>query len=336
MSTKTLEIEGKTIDSAIEKACRDFGVPREKLNIEIISEGSGGFLGLMARKAKIRASLVSFDMDFSIDDSPRPARHKIKQEEILETKTAGKPESKPEIMHEEKQEKRQEARPETRHKSQQRHPRPTPPPAPRRPASTRIKPAHSPAPPEASPALSIPEVLPQPATTPAALKARELLDGILIKMTFACQVTAAETDDTIILSITGDDSGLLIGRRGQNLDAIQYILNKAIYKSDTERKMIVVDSEEYRKRREESLLGMAERIREKVKKTQKPMSLIHMNAHDRRIIHLALQEDDALVTKSRGEGEYRKVIVLPAKKENHGGKSRPRRQPPKSLLPPET
>ncbi len=143
-------------------------------------------------------------------------------------------------------------------------------------------------------------------------------------MTFECQVKATETDDTIILSIAGDDSGLLIGRRGQNLDALQYILNKAINKSDTERKMIVVDSEEYRKRREESLLGMAERIREKVKKTQKPLSLSHMNAHDRRIIHLALQEDEALVTKSRGEGEYRKVIVLPAKKGKNGGTSRAR------------
>jgi len=143
-------------------------------------------------------------------------------------------------------------------------------------------------------------------------------------MTFECWVTATETDDTIILSIAGDDSGLLIGRRGQNLDALQYILNKAVNKSDTERKMIVVDSEEYRKRREESLLGMAERIREKVKKTQKPLSLSHMNAHDRRIIHLALQEDETLITRSRGEGEYRKVIVLPAKKTSSGGSGKTR------------
>ena len=90
----------------------------------------------------------------------------------------------------------------------------------------------------------------------------------------------------------------------------------------------VVDSHIYFKRslvntiverREESLLGMADRIREKVKKTQKPLSLSHMNAHDRRIIHMALQEDEELITKSRGEGEYRKVIVLPAKRSNAGG-----------------
>jgi spoIIIJ-associated protein len=135
-------------------------------------------------------------------------------------------------------------------------------------------------------------------------------------MSFECQVAAQETPEKIILNIEGDSSGLLIGKRGQNLDAIQYILSKAINRADTERKMIMVDSEAYRKRREESLLNLAEKIREKVKKTKKPVSLSHMNAHDRRIIHLALQEDAALVTKSRGEGEYRKILILPAKRNN--------------------
>jgi spoIIIJ-associated protein len=138
----------------------------------------------------------------------------------------------------------------------------------------------------------------------------------LQRMSFDCQVTASETPEKIILNIEGDSSGLLIGKRGQNLDAIQYILNKAINRADNDRKKIIVDSEAYRKRREESLLGLAEKIRDKVKKTKKPVSLSHMNAHDRRIIHLALQEDEALVTKSRGEGDYRKIVILPARRGN--------------------
>jgi spoIIIJ-associated protein len=149
-----------------------------------------------------------------------------------------------------------------------------------------------------------------------APKAKELLEGILQRMSFECRITVQETPEKIILNIEGDGSGLLIGKRGQNLDAIQYILSKAINRSDTERKMIMVDSETYRKRREESLLVLAERIREKVKKTKKPVSLSNMNAHDRRIIHLALQEDEALITKSRGEGEYRKIVILPARRGN--------------------
>jgi spoIIIJ-associated protein len=331
MSSKTLEIEEKTIDGAIEKACRDFGVPREKLNIEIISEGSGGFLGLMAKKAKIRASLLSFDMDFSLDNATRSVSSRNRQEEKPALKADVKPDRKPdiktEIKQEAKQEKRHHAKPDIRQQSEHRKIRPTPAAskAPvHRPEALETTPEASSAPHESSPALRIPKVEALPATTPAALKAGELLAGMLSKMTFECWVTATETDDTIILSIAGDDSGLLIGRRGQNLDALQYILNKAVNKSDTERKMIVVDSEEYRKRREESLLGMAERIREKVKKTQKPLSLSHMNAHDRRIIHLALQEDETLITRSRGEGEYRKVIVLPARKTSSGGSGKTR------------
>ena len=327
MSEKTLDIEEKTIDVAIERACREFGVGREKLNIEIISEGSNGFLGIGAKKAKIRASLFSFDMNFSLEDSARPARQTAPTEEKsdgrAERKADRPPDKKPEARHEQR---RHEAKPETRHKPEHRSQRPasadsgTSSP---RPAPARVHPA---APTEKSPSPAVAGLEAVPATTPAALKARDLLTGMLGKMTFECLVTATETDETIILSITGDDSGLLIGRRGQNLDALQYILNKSINKSEADRKMIVVDSEEYRKRREESLLDMAERIREKVKKTQKPLSLSHMNAHDRRIIHLALQEDDELITKSRGEGEYRKVIVLPAKKGNNlrpGKKQKP-------------
>ena len=325
MSAKTLDIEEKNIDVAIERACREFGVGREKLNIEIISEGSNGFLGIGAKKAKIRASIFSFDMDFSTEDSAR-------QKERPQAKSDGKPEEKTDRPAERKPESRQEHRQEKRHEAQPERRAARSAPAESRasaPRPARVKPAQPPAAPEQSPPPAVPRVEAVPATTPAALKARDLLAGILGRMTFECQVTAAETDETIILSIEGDDGGLLIGRRGQNLDALQYLLNKSVHKSEAQRKMIVVDSEEYRKRREESLLAMAERIREKVKKTQKPLSLSHMNAHDRRIIHLALQEDEELITKSRGEGEYRKVIVLPAKKGNslRPGKNRSRKEP---------
>ena len=349
MSSKVLEIEEKTIDGAIEKACREFGVPREKLNIEIISEGSNGFLGLMAKKAKIRASLsmLSFEMDFALNPPPSVAKSEPKKEVKSEDKPRheGRYETRPEAKHETKQEVRhesrrhekteaktdikQEAKPEARHearpKPEQRiiksaAPRPPRQHTPRSAPPAETQSADAPEVSDAKPAaLFIPPVEAVEATSPSAFKARDLLAGILSQMTFNCQIKAMETDDTIILNISGDESGLLIGRRGQNLDAIQYILNKAVNRSEADRKMIVVDSEEYRQRRKESLLSMAERIRDKVKKTQKPLSLAHMNAHDRRIIHLALQEDETLITKSRGEGEFRKVIVLPAKKGGSGG-----------------
>lgn len=263
MNAKSVEIEGKSIDEAIEKACREFGVTRDKLNIEIISEESGGFLGMLSRKAKIRASLLSLDMDFTMAEEP--ARHA----------------EKPEARKESKREPRKELKKE-------------------RPAreDKPIK-ADEPALQEAS---------------ASGIKAKEILEGILRRMSAQGQVLVSETAEKIILNIEGGDSGLLIGKRGQNLDALQYILNKAINKSNNGKKIITVDSEEYRRRREASLLDLAEKVRHKVKKTRKPVSLGHMSAHDRRIIHMALQEDTALTTKSRGEGEYRKLVVIPARK----------------------
>lgn len=279
MDAKIMEIEGKSIDEAIEKACREFGVAREKLNIEIISEETGGFWGMLSKKAKIKASLLSLDMEFSLaDTSSEPQKEEVKTE-IKEAKKEVK-----EIKRETKKE-----------------------------LAAKIKITAE----TSKPAPQEPTAL--------GVRAKEILEGILQRMSLQCKVVLAETADKIVLNIEGSDSGLLIGKRGQNLDALQYILNKAINKADNGRKIIMVDSEEYRRRREASLLDLAEKVRQKVKKTRKPVSLGHMSAHDRRIIHLALQEDASLTTKSRGEGEYRKIVVLPAKKGKavHNGQQNP-------------
>jgi spoIIIJ-associated protein len=296
MSSEFLEIEEKTIDEAIEKACLEFGVPREKLNIEIISGESGGFLGLFSKKAKIKASLLSLDMDFSFSDKPKEkSEPKIKMEarknlekEIVTEKPQRNTEPAPEKPKEKSEPK---IKIESKKKSEKEMV------AERPPMNTE-------------PAVLVP-------TSSVAMKARDMLEGILQRISPEYRVSASETQEKIILSIEGDESGLLIGKRGQNLDAFQYILNKAINKIDNEHKMILIDSGDYRKRREEFLLGLAEKIREKVKKTKKAVSLANMNAHDRRVIHMVLQEDESLTTQSRGEGKYRKIVILPAKTGNN-------------------
>ena len=149
---------------------------------------------------------------------------------------------------------------------------------------------------------------------PAAERARRLLSGLLSRMQIASPVSIDETEEMIVLNIQGDGSGLLIGKRGQNLDALQYILNKAIHRSANGHKMIVIDTEGYRKRREEALVALALRAGERVQKTKKPVTVGHMNAHDRRIVHMAVQNNENLITKSRGEGEYRKILILPARR----------------------
>ena len=149
---------------------------------------------------------------------------------------------------------------------------------------------------------------------PAKEKAKRILEGLLTRMQIDSPVSVEETEEAIILNIKGDGSGLLIGKRGQNLDAIQYIVNKAVHHSVNGHKMIIIDTEAYRERREESLVALAMKLGEKVKKTKKPVTVGHMNAHDRRIIHIAIQNDATLTTKSRGEGEYRKILILPARR----------------------
>jgi spoIIIJ-associated protein len=127
-------------------------------------------------------------------------------------------------------------------------------------------------------------------------------------------VDLKEESERILLNIKGDGSGLLIGRKGQTLDALEYLINKIVHKGAEDKKRIVVDTENYRLRREDSLVQLAQRLAEKAKRLGRPVTISPMSAHDRRIIHLALQDDKTLRTWSTGSGLYRKVIISPEKK----------------------
>jgi len=223
-----LDIEEKTIDKAIQKACDTFNVPREKLDIEILSEGSTGFLGILgAKTARIRARILSIDINMDITTEASEKGSSYDEETALEAKT--------------------------------------------------------------------------------------FVEVILSHIGFAFPVTVEENGDYIALNIQGDGGGLLIGKGGQTLDAIQYLTNKVLNKNGNGRKRIVLDTENYREKREESLTALAEKLGEKAKRTKKPVTVNPMNAHDRRIIHMALQNDRDLTTRSRGEGLFRKIIIVPKK-----------------------
>lgn len=280
MSNLELEIEGKNVDEAIEKACREFNVPREKLNIEILSAGSPGLLGIGAKKARIKASLLTLDLE--PEPEPAPAEKTEEKEKIERPEKAARPERS------EKYERPE--RPEAR-------------PRPARPPKDAEAPDNG-------------SYLDLPASDPrTAGRAREILEGILARMGLDYPVEAIESEESVTLRISGDGSGLLIGRGGQTLDAIQYIINKAINKARLDRRIIILDTEEYRGKREEYLLSLASKLAGKVKKSRKPVTISNMSARDRRIIHLALKDDPALLTKSRGEGAYRKIVIIPNKKE---------------------
>jgi spoIIIJ-associated protein len=157
----------------------------------------------------------------------------------------------------------------------------------------------------------------EPANEPAEEKnglavAKDALENILKLIPMEnTTVTAEKSNGIISLDIEGDKSGLLIGRKGRTLDALQFIVNKIVNKTLEKRTQVVVDSESYRKRRKEFLTQMALQMGAKAKRIKKPVATNLLYPHDRRIVHLALRDDGELNTKSRGDGLFKKVIIIP-------------------------
>lgn len=144
--------------------------------------------------------------------------------------------------------------------------------------------------------------------------AREMLENLLAKMQEEAKVSGYQEEDRIILRIETDDAGLLIGKQGQTLDALQYLLTKMVTKQGRHKIRVAIDVGDYRARHHETLAHLAQKYGEKVKKSGKPITMNPMNPYDRRIVHLALQEDKDLKTSSRGEGLYKKVVISAAQK----------------------
>lgn len=123
------------------------------------------------------------------------------------------------------------------------------------------------------------------------------------------EIKKDEEDNTYAVELFGDEMGILIGKRGQTLDSLQYLTNLAINKDVDEYIKVKIDTEDYRNRRKETLENLAKNIAYKVKKTRRPVSLEPMNPFERRVIHSALQQDKFVTTHSEGEEPYRHVVV---------------------------
>lgn len=139
--------------------------------------------------------------------------------------------------------------------------------------------------------------------------ARDFLQKICDAMKLKVYIEKMTTDEQVILSLRGDDLGLLIGKHGQTLDALQYLVNLAANRDSDERVRIIVDVEDYRKRREDTLTQLALRLADRVKRRGERVVLEPMNAHERKIIHMALQDDSRITTFSEGEEPFRKVVI---------------------------
>ncbi len=144
-----------------------------------------------------------------------------------------------------------------------------------------------------------------------ALEAKSFLRQILDNMDIKAEINVEDTENGLKINMTGPDMGILIGYRGETLDALQYLISLVINKSktSTEYKRVILDTENYRQKREETLIKLANRIAIKARNQKRNVVLEPMNPYERRIIHSALQDNPYVTTRSEGEEPYRKVVV---------------------------
>lgn len=204
----SIEVSAKTVNEAITEACQKLGVTSDRLEYEIVDEGSSGFLGIGSKPAVIKATV-----------------------KVVEVSTED--------------------------------------------------------------------------------KAKSFLNEVFaaMNMTVVIEASYDENEKTLDIDLSGDEMGVLIGKRGQTLDSLQYLVSLVVNKDENDYIRVKVDTENYRQRRKETLENLAKNIAFKVKKTRRPVSLEPMNPYERRIIHSALQNDKYVVTHSEGEEPFRRVVV---------------------------
>ncbi len=263
MAPKDEEYEGKSVDAAVEEACKELNLDKEKLKYEVLSYGSTGIFGIVgAKKARIR-----------VRNSVSHTRASANQR----TSKAAVPISEP-----------VQAPPESITAEDFEKPEPL--------AGEGDK---------DRPTLAEMEA--------AAEDGKQCLRKIIDAITDDATISSELESESIRFEIHGGNAAVLIGKRGQTLEAVQYLVDKMVNRKAEGRIRIVVDVEGYWENRRSSLTEMAKRMAGKSKKTGKPITLGQMNAHDRRIVHLTLKDDPHVKTQSRGEGFFRKLIIFPKK-----------------------
>ncbi|MEO8177938.1 MAG: R3H domain-containing nucleic acid-binding protein [Deltaproteobacteria bacterium] len=148
-------------------------------------------------------------------------------------------------------------------------------------------------------------------------EALEFAQDIILKMGMDCDVSLQQRDDEdgdIHIQVTGPDAGRIIGKKGQVLAAVQFIVNRAMNRPGLERRYVSVDADGYRSRREDSLANMARRLGRQAVSDGQIITFEPMSPRDRRVVHLALAKFDGVVTKSEGEGDDRRVQIIPVRR----------------------
>jgi len=171
---------------------------------------------------------------------------------------------------------------------------------------------------------ALPRVATGDSPSDLAQHGREVLQDLVQRMGFASTVTIEGEGEDLVLQISGDNTNVLIGKHGQTLDALEYVINRIVSREEEASSRLHIDCEQYRVKRQRSLEQLAQRMGDEARRKGRPVTLNPMSPRDRRIIHLALQSEPGVTTRSTGDGFYRTLVITPEGTERQRGRSRAR------------
>ena len=301
-----ITVSAKTLDDAITEALIQLGVTSDQLEYDVIEKGNAGFLGIGRKQAVIKArrkveKKVNDEpvIDFSdavkgvMKDSKSDNYHKHNNRDNKKKKDNRKKENyhknNKNVTASEKTEKVKEETVKTEKKEKNDKPH--------KPVQERKE-------------IELAKVEDITVKT-----CEEFLTNVLKAMDMKVEIkTSIDEEGALCIEMNGDNMGILIGKRGQTLDSLQYLTNRVANKAQDGYVRVKLDTEDYRRRRKETLENLAKNIAHKVKRTRRSVSLEPMNPYERRIIHSALQGDRSVTTHSEGEEPYRRVVVTLVRK----------------------
>lgn len=250
----SVEAEGWTIEEAITAALKQLQAEREQVEIEVLSQGAKGFLGIGGKKARVRATL-----------RPPPSS-------LTKTSERERPQTSERVPARVQKEQRRVVEPSSE---------------------------------------SVSTVTPLPSRE-LGEKACQVLEEMLHLMGTEASLALEAREDELVINITSVAAeGILIGRNGQTLDALEYVLNRIVTRSEENEGHIALDAEGYRSRRRKNLETLALRLGERAKRRRKPVALGPLSPHDRRVIHVTLEGDPLVTTRSLGRGYLRRLFIVP-------------------------
>lgn len=345
-----IRVSAKTVEDAIIEASIQLGTSSDNVEYKVIEKETKGFLGIGAKKAVIEARKRKSDEDIineifgdnkkaaasekrSEKKESRPADREVKKaqrEPKKETRETGAFREEKKAERADREEKKTERRPKKTGREFEKADREA-----KREEKDTVR-ENRPGKQEAAsepegktPAMEFSEEdfvsrAPKTPVDPgeAEERAKQFLSSLFQTMGIQVEIKAEYQEDTLSVDLAGADMGVLIGKRGQTLDSIQYLLSLVVNKGKSSYIRVKLDTENYRERRKATLENLAKNIAFKVKKTRRPVYLEPMNPYERRIIHSALQNDPYVTTHSEGEEPCRKVVVTLKKRERNSYQNR--------------